>query len=128
MSKKLPFELQVGETVLRNEFGVWIQGGLKNRVGQVYLTNQRLLFVNQNVFLGALFGLLGVLLGSLLEKWIGKVILDLPLKNISGFEHTVHVFNKKVILFHTSQGEIKLGVSTAYEEWEPVLKEAMKRK
>ena len=128
MAKKLPFELQAGETVLRNEFGVWIQGGLKNAIGNVYLTNQRLLFVRQNMFLGALFGLLGVLLGSLLDKWIGKVLLDLPFKNISTFEHTVHAFNKKVILFHTSQGEIKLGVGTAYEEWEPVLKEAMKRK
>lgn len=128
MAKKLPFELQVGETVLRNEFGVWIQGGLKNRIGQTYLTNQRLLFVTQNPFLASLFGLLGVLLDALTRRWLGKLILDLPLRNVSTFEHTVHAFNKKVILFHTSQGEIKLGVSTAYEEWEPVLKEAMKRK
>lgn len=128
MAKKLPFDLQVDEAVLRNEFGVWIRGGLKNVIGNVYLTNRRLLFVRQNAFLGALFGLLGVLLGRLLDKWMGKVLLDLPLKNISSFEHTVHAFNKKVILFHTAQGEIKLGVGTAFEQWEPVLKEAMKRK
>ena len=85
------------------------------------------MFVQQNPFLAALFGLLGLLLEKLFAKWLGKVLLDLPLKGLTSFEHTQFAFNKKVILFHTIQGELKIGMNTSYEEWEPVLKAALKK-
>lgn len=126
MASKIPFELQPAETVLRTEVAVWIQGGLKNRMGSIWLTNKRLLFVKMNPFLAPLFGLLGFLLDHFLSK-NRQPALDMPLRDIMSFEHSSFGLNKKVILFHTRQGEIKLGLNKSYEEWEPVLKGAMKK-
>ncbi len=121
--KKLPFELKAGEAILREEDGVWIRGGLSNQIGRLYLTNQRLVFSRQNPVLMVLFGLLG----ALFSQWFRKVTFDLPLKDVTGFEHTSYAFNKRVILFRTLQGEQKFGVNRPYEEWEPVLKKALKK-
>ncbi len=121
----LPFELEPKEELIREEQVVWIQGGFKNRMGRLYLTNNRVLFSQQNPFLTSMFGLIGLLIQHFLKP--KKPGLELPLKSIGGFERTTFGFNKNILLLHTTQGDLKFGLNTPYDQWEAVLKKDLKK-
>lgn len=126
--KKNLFDLNPGESVIRQEAGVLMLGGLKNRMGRIVLTNQRLVFVKKNPFLAMMFGLLGVLIEHFIEKHMKTMALDLPLSHILRFEHGSFGLNKKVILFHSKDGQVhKIGTTKSYEEWEEELSKVLKK-
>ncbi len=126
MAKKLPFELQPGETLLRDEMSTWIHGTFSARLGRLYLTNHRLIFAKQNPFLLPLFGIFGFLFERFFAG-ANKVAFETSLREISTFEQTQNGINKKVVLLHTAQGDQKFGFTRPYEEWETALKTAMRK-
>ncbi len=115
---KSAFELKEGEKILCTDQTVRLKGGFHNVFGQIYLTNQRLLFVRNHFILGALFGLLG----GLLAHWTQKSSFEVPLKEVTGIELSSFGFNKRVTLFHTLRGDEKFNMKRPYEEWEAVVK------
>lgn len=122
------FILNPGETILRQEAGALILEGLRSRLGQVILTDQRIVFVKNSLAFAMMLGLIGVLIEHLLEKRPKTILLELPFNHILNFEHTRFRLNNKVIAFHTRDGNVhKIGTTKPYAEWEPELKKALKK-
>lgn len=126
--QKFPFELHANEKIIRDEFGVLILGGLKNRMGRVFLSNQRIVFTKTSPLFGGMFGIIGVLLERLFENRSKPIAFELPLSKIIRFEHGSFGLNKKIIFFHAQDGQIhKIGTTNAYAEWEDDLKKILKK-
>jgi hypothetical protein len=129
---KLAFELISGEEILLSNDVIWVHGVIKP-TGEIHLTNKRLLVVKQpllaSLFKKVMRGALGAALGALLAHFKSKLVLDLPLKDITHVEPSTYAFNKKVILVHTtSAGELKFVIQITPEEWIRKFEEARRKK
>ncbi|MFA5842255.1 MAG: GRAM domain-containing protein [Candidatus Gracilibacteria bacterium] len=112
MAKSL-LELRSNEMLKKNEKGIYLRG-IMAQMGDIYLTNQRLIFIKNPI---NTFGLIGLLFNK------QKVLFDLELTQIIKVEKSTFGLNKKVILVGLTDGrELKFSVSSTSDEWVALLK------
>jgi hypothetical protein len=107
------------EGVVKETFGTIIKG--KRAVpGRLYLTSQRLVFLQANPVL-ALFGAIGGLLTATVKP--KRVGVDIPLAGITGVTRGKFGINKNILEVSRAGAEpVRLAVK--YDEWEQALQGA----
>lgn len=108
-------QLQPGEQIIKQEKGMLRKGKISAHAGQLYLTNQRLVFrQNPNPFHSLLIGGLG---GWMAGKGANLQPMDLALAGIAGVERTKFGRCDKVLLVRTASDEHQVILSKTIDEW-----------
>ena len=96
--------------------------GKRGSIGRLYLTPNRLVFLQLSPLFMA-FGALGGLLMAVVKP--KKIGVEIPLDSITGIERVKHGINKNVLsVSHGSGEEARFAVK--YDEWEPLLRQAQR--
>lgn len=116
----LPFELSVGEELLKHEPAMWRKAKVNFQPGRIYLTNKRLLFrKNSNPFAG-------VLLKLIFKSARSSVVFDIPLKRIEELSKECFGANKNIMVVKYNNGAIaKLSLNKSFDDWKSEI-EALK--
>ena len=111
------FQLEPGEQLIFDEAGGWYKSKWQVHVGQIYLTNKRILFVKDPP---PVFGLLSILF----RKAGRQLTHDIPLTSVSQYHNEHFGVFKNIIVFSCSDGEsFKFRTKQQYEVWDKKLKE-----
>jgi len=105
-----PIPLQADEQILRQERAMLLKSKLRGFGGKLYLTNQRLVFVQDR---SNMFGLLGMLMS-------GKTAFDQPRAAIE-FTRGSHGRAKDVLAVKAPDREVRFVLRSPYEEWAQAL-------
>jgi hypothetical protein len=116
-------ELEEGESILREDGASLVQGMLQVVSGRLICTNDRLVFVDQNmIFL--LFGLLGYLLSKLFPS--GKVVFEKDLNAIKAIARGKYGWHKHVLVVETGEKPFTFLVPK-FDVWSGLIREAVEK-
>ena len=103
---KAQFQLQEGEAMLLDRITIMtIRGKLQAKQASLIITNQRIVLSETSMMWGAMFGLIGALIGNAMNKGAQ----DIRPEQVVSAAMTTHGINKQVIKLTTSDGnEVKL--------------------
>jgi hypothetical protein len=112
------FQLEPEEKLIFDETGVWHKSKWQAFLGQLYLTNKRVLFVKNPP------PLFGGVLGLFLKQYRRQLTHDIPVDSLRTYHNEKFGRNKKVIVLEGKDSEnFKFTTSKAYEIWDAKLKE-----
>ena len=104
------------EGLTKEAFATMLRGR-RGLMGRLYLTNQRLVFLQSNQFLMAFGAIGGLLMGVVKPK---KLALEIPLASITGIERGKFGINKNVLEISYGADE-PARFAVKYDEWEAAI-------
>jgi len=112
------FELEPGEKIIFDEFGLWHKSKWQAFPGQLYLTDKRILFVKNPP------PLFGGLVGLFLKSYRRQLTHDIPLDSLKTYHNETFGRNKKIVVLEGKDSEnFKFTTAKSYDIWDAKLKE-----
>ncbi len=110
------FELQDGESVIRDDKGMWLKSKLRGFGARLCLTDRRLVIARTGI---PALGLIGMLFNKQ-----GTVSVELSKAEVTGVEPSSHGRAKNVLEFTTKDGTAyKFIAGTPFEEWKSAIEQ-----